>query len=391
MSRSHDSATRAHATRASLGLLPDSGMRLAFMADFIESSVATHPPPSPCRRIAAGNLSKVLEVHAQTAKAAHVAEAESKAAKDIRGAMVDALRREAERLGYAPVLTGASPVHRVAMALTQPESAAVLRQLFTKMDKDGNGAIDSKEWGQALGDPSVLAVMRAYFGQDATLAEIGAAFNVIDVDGNGSLDFDELVGASRTFLAAETASKLCLQPEGVARLKALFDLIDTDGDRVISSKEWGAAVGKASTRRLMMDFFGGLSAKECGGMFKLIDRDGNGSLSFDEFVSAMEAYGAKRRVADIMSVAKGRRALQELFAALDADGNGVIDAKEWGKAVSKQASVMSHFFGGDDLAAIGKAFSKIDADGSGTLTWDEFESFVGIKQTFSWKPPGRNE
>ena len=57
----------ADATRASLGLLPDSGMRLAFMADFIESAVATHPPPSPCRRIAAGNLSKVLEVHAQTA------------------------------------------------------------------------------------------------------------------------------------------------------------------------------------------------------------------------------------------------------------------------------------------------------------------------------------
>ena len=30
-----------------------------------------------------------------------------------------------------------------------------------------------------------------------------------------------------------------------------------------------------------------------------------------------------------MSVAKGRRALQELFAALDADGNGVIDRDEF--------------------------------------------------------------
>ena len=102
----------AHATRASLGLLPDSGMRLAFMADFIESSVATHPPPSPCRRIAAGNLSKVLEVHAQTAKAAHVAEAESKAAKDIRGAMVDAV----------PQLTLASEISRHSASWVEPRA-----------------------------------------------------------------------------------------------------------------------------------------------------------------------------------------------------------------------------------------------------------------------------
>ena len=43
---------------------------------------------------------------------------------------------------------------------------------------------------------------------------------------------------------------------------------------------------------------------------------------------------------------------------------------------------VAKFFGGDassGLQSIGQAFRHIDADGSGTLTWDEFEQFASVR------------
>ena len=40
--------------------------------------------------------------------------------------------------------------------------------------------------------------------------------------------------------------------------------------------------------------------------------------------------------------------------------------------VSKNKDVMSKYFGGSSLKQLGKAFRKMDTDGSGELTWEEF-------------------
>ena len=42
------------------------------------------------------------------------------------------------------------------------------------------------------------------------------------------------------------------------------------------------------------------------------------------------------------------------------------------KAVKKNKDVLQKYFGGKDMKAIGKAFKRLDTDGSGDLTWDEF-------------------
>ena len=59
------------------------------------------------------------------------------------------------------------------------------------------------------------------------------------------------------------------------------------------------------------------------------------------------------------------------FCPLDT-GDGTVSSKEWGQAVSKNKELLQKWFGGKDVKAIGKAFKKIDADGSGDITWDEF-------------------
>ena len=84
----------------------------------------------------------------------------------------------------------------------------------------------------------------------------------------------------------------------------------------------------------------------------------------------------------MMAIEKSRQALKALFDALDTDGNGEVNSKEWGRAVTTHAETMAKFFGGDaasGLKHIGAAFKRIDKDNSGTLTWDEFEAFAGVR------------
>lgn len=200
MSLEDTTTALADAAKAAFVLAPDASLRLAFMADFVDGGVPYKGPSGPCRLIGSASgtsdlLDKILEMHTQMHKATLAAEraasAATKAIKDPRVALVAELRKQAEALGHSPVLTGQAPTHKIALALTQPDSQAALRAVFYAMDKDGNGVIDGKEWGKALRDPEVLGVLRQHFGQGATLAEVGAAFKSIDVDGSGSIDFDE--------------------------------------------------------------------------------------------------------------------------------------------------------------------------------------------------------
>lgn len=224
-----------------------------------------------------------------------------------------------------------------------------------------------------------MALLRPHFGKDTTVAEIGRAFSVIDADGSRTIDWAEMVAASKAYLAALKAAEMAMTPEGVASLKRLFDRIDSDSSGAISRKEWGAAVGKQATRADMQSYFGGINAKESGKMFAHLDVDKGGSLTFDEFVAGSAAYGVRRRVADVMATEHNRAELRALFEQIDTDGDGCVDSREWGRAVSRHGFAMSKYFGGVTPSQIGKAFRKIDADGSNTLTWDEFERFVGVR------------
>jgi len=159
-------------------------------------------------------------------------------------------------------------------------------------------------------------------------------------------------------------------PEGKAQLQALWKQLDKDGDGMISSKEWGKGISKDWQQ--MGIYFGGTTISEVGKAFKILDVDGSGDLTWEEFEGALTGMDSSLRLAQAMETREGYNELKGLFESLDKDGDGRVTGKEWGSAVQKNAEVMKKYFGGKNLKAIGKAFNRLDTDGSGDLTWDEF-------------------
>merc|ERR1712224_251686 len=83
-------------------------------------------------------------------------------------------------------------------------------------------------------------------------------------DGSGEINYTE-------FLAATAHEQAYLQED---TCKAAFHMLDTDHDGVISKSD-------------LLRLFGTLGAPELEQMMSEVDSDGNGTLSFDEFMEMM--------------------------------------------------------------------------------------------------------
>ena len=64
--------------------------------------------------------------------------------------------------------------------------------------------------------------------------------------------------------------------------------------------------------------------------------------------------------------------LRALFDSLDTNGDCRVTRKEWGAGVREHQQLLARHFGGASLAEVAAAFKRIDGDGSGDLTWNEF-------------------
>lgn len=158
--------------------------------------------------------------------------------------------------------------------------------------------------------------------------------------------------------------------EGKAELMALWKTLDKDGDGTVTAKEWGKGV--SSNWKTMGKFFGGSTMADVGKAFKALDVDGSGDLTWDEFEGAIDAMDSAMILARAMETEEGLKEFKALWDTLDKDGDGNVTSKEWGASVGKNVEMMKKYFGGKNAKAIGKMFKKLDTDGSGDLTWDEF-------------------
>merc|ERR1711988_1735799 len=129
---------------------------------------------------------------------------------------------------------------QVETAMASEDGRTELKKLFDAMDKNKDGEVTSKEWGQAaFKNKDVVA---KYFG-GSTPKEICGAFKRLDVAKKGTLTWAEFEAATKPVdTSAVDAQKAALEKamastEGKEDLKKLFLSLDVDSSGAITAEE----------------------------------------------------------------------------------------------------------------------------------------------------------
>ena len=165
----------------------------------------------------------------------------------------------------------------------QEQSMARLNEQFSRFDTDGSGDLDIRE----------LAKLLSTVGLTLTEADVGRLLAQYDEDNSGTLSEDEFLVLAQRELAL--AGELSLYA-------GAFKAVDMDGSGEIDVREF----------RALLDRLGyPCEPKEVETLCANFDADGNGKLSFDEFLEVVKT--------GLVDASELRAAFQDSEALADAE------------------------------------------------------------------------
>jgi calmodulin len=133
------------------------------------------------------------------------------------------------------------------------------RIAFNLFDKNSDGAITVQELG---------SVMRT-LGQTPTEAELLQIISQVDTDGDGTIDFEEFVELMKNKMKGLDAEE---------EIREAFKVFDKNGDGYVEVAE---------LRQVVQGLGEPLSEADLQEMIKEADADGDGRISYQEFVRLM--------------------------------------------------------------------------------------------------------
>jgi len=139
------------------------------------------------------------------------------------------------------------------------EQVAELKQAFNEFDVDGGGTINTTELGYA---------MRA-MGMNPTEQELLDLINEYDTDGSGMIEFPEFCNMMSDKMNTVNDADM---------IRMAFRVLDKYGTGTISSKNF---------KHLMTHIGDKLSEAEVEEMIAEADKDGDGTLNYEEFVKML--------------------------------------------------------------------------------------------------------
>ena len=209
----------------------------------------------------------------------------------------------------APALTGEAAQRSADMQIVL---SAGVRRIFSKYDTDRSGAIDVAELGMLLAD----------LGEKFDEKELDALMDELDSDGSREVEYEEFLR--------------WWQLHGVRKVFAKFDA-DCSGK-----------IDVAELRPVLSQLGLELRPEEISTAMELLDKDGDGAIGVDEFVSWFDDFDVERE-----------------FRRFDTDHSGSISRHELRELTASLGMALSR-------KELGVAFERLDRDKSGLVTFDEF-------------------
>lgn len=141
-----------------------------------------------------------------------------------------------------------------------PDQIAALKAEFDLIDGNGDGRVSREEIAVLLQREAY-----AYLGEEGRKRVLDAHASV-DADGDGALVFDE-------FVVLMTGG-----PDPQATFRQMFEGYDLDGDGFLTVDDF---------KRITAQQGGELSTEQAEAMIQQADTNGDGRVSFDEFIAIM--------------------------------------------------------------------------------------------------------
>lgn len=139
-----------------------------------------------------------------------------------------------------------------------------------------------------------------------------------------------------------------ISEDQISEYREAFSLFDTDNDGNITSAELASAmrsVGQKPTEAEIQD------------MINEVDKDGNGTIDFPEFLSMMARQNNNSNDEEAE--------LKEAFRVFDKDGNGVISADELRHVMTSLGEKLTD-------EEVTEMIREADVNGDGQINYEEF-------------------
>ena len=142
-------------------------------------------------------------------------------------------------------------------------------------------------------------------------------------------------------------------------VRKAFNDFDQDGDGTISIAELRHVLGPGGA---LCEFGGNLNNDEIDALVSVADKDGDGEVSFEEFVELVSRMKGPDTEED----------MQKAFKFFDIDEDGAISREDLKEGMLR----LGHKLSDEELAEI---FADADDDGDGMVDYDEFVQNITAK------------
>ncbi|KAK9091643.1 hypothetical protein Sjap_024820 [Stephania japonica] len=146
-----------------------------------------------------------------------------------------------------------------------------------------------------------------------SMADLEKVFNSFDANGDGKISSSELENVLRA-LGSETSKE---------ELKQMMEEIDTDGDGFVDLKEF-AEFYRGGSGKGGEGGGGGGGDQELRDAFKMYDKDKNGKISAKELHEVLKCLGEKCTMKDC----------SRMISSVDKDGDGSVNFEEFKKMMA---------------------------------------------------------